>query len=131
MIHTISVPLYIELPRKTMAPKRYHLNLNVYRNLHYQVNNNLKKAYKKIVEPMLKGTCFSTPLKLTLVLYPPDKRRRDRSNVLVVQEKFFMDALVELGHIPDDNDNYVVSTTYLSGEVDKENPRVDIIIEEI
>lgn len=79
----------------------------------------------------IKDLKFENPIRLTFVLRKKDKRKIDRANVLSIHEKFFCDALVELGCIPDDNDNYIESTHYYSGEIDKEYPRVDIIIEEI
>ena len=49
--------------------------------------------------------------------------------MLSIHEKFFCDAMTEYGCIADDNDDYIKSTKYLSGGIDKENPRVEIIIE--
>jgi len=70
-------------------------------------------------------------IKLTLTYYKGSKRRTDRANILSIHEKFLCDALVECGLISDDNDNIIKSTTYLSGNIDKENPRVECVIESI
>lgn len=125
--HTVSMPLYFTLGIKKR--KNHHLNLNNYRNWHYQVSNKLKYMYKDYVFPQLTGMRFSN-IDLTFILWTPDKRKRDRSNVLCVHEKFFCDALVELGCIGDDNDKYINSTHYYTGGLDRENPRVDISIKE-
>jgi Holliday junction resolvase RusA-like endonuclease len=55
----------------------------------------------------------------------------DRANVLSVHEKFFCDALVESGCLPDDNDLYIKKTTYVSKGVEPGNGRVEIEITEI
>jgi len=123
----ISMPLFIDMGKRKI--KRHYINLNAYRNLHYQVNNNLKIAYKAIVAPQIKGMVFRR-IKLTFVLHRGDKRRVDRANILSVHEKYFSDALVELGCLPDDQDSYIESSHYYTGEIDKENPRVDIFIED-
>jgi hypothetical protein len=59
-----------------------------------------------------------------------DKRRVDRSNILSIHEKFFCDAIVDLGIIPDDNDKHINKTLYESGEICKIKPRVEITITE-
>lgn len=68
---------------------------------------------------------------IVYTLYPKTKHLSDLDNVCSVHAKFFQDALVELKKIPDDNYNYIVSTKFLFGSIDPENPRVEIDIEEI
>ena len=121
----ISMPLYIVMGVK--KKKKFYLNLNQYRNWHYQVSNNLKIAYKDMAHPYIKDLSFQK-VKLSFILYKGSKRKMDRSNVLCIHEKFFCDALVESGCMPDDNDDYIVSSKYLTGGIDKSNPRVDIVI---
>jgi len=123
----ISMPLYIQLG-KSKDCKKYHINLNNYHNLHYAPRNNLKKAYALIVKQRI-GECLESKyskIALVLTMYRGDKKRVDRSNVLCLHEKFFCDAFVELGWIDDDNDKFIVETIYRTGQIDKENPRVDI-----
>jgi Holliday junction resolvase RusA-like endonuclease len=125
----ISMPLYLALSKRKGA-KKYYLNLNHYRNWHFHTSNNLKKAYKERVSPELENLSFKQ-IELTLTLHMPNKRKVDRSNYLTVHEKFFCDALVEHGCIEDDNNNFLYATHYYSGEIDKENPRVDIKIQDV
>ena len=129
MIETVSVPLYIGLGKK--VHKKHYINLNAYRNWHYMVSNKVKQEYKQRLKFELEGIKFNSKIKLEFVLWKKDKRRTDRANVLSVHEKFFCDALTEYGCIPDDNDNYIESTFYRTGGIDKKYPRVDIIITEI
>lgn len=126
--YLVSVPLFIETG--VLKRKKNYINLNQYRNWHYQVSNNLKIAYKELVKPQLVDLKFNK-IKLTFVLYKGSKRKIDRSNVLSIHEKFFCDALVETGCITDDNDNFLESSHYYTGGIDRDNPRVDILIEEI
>ena len=44
-------------------------------------------------------------------------------------EKFFCDSLVDLGKLPDDNDDYILESHYYTGSVDVVDPRVEIFIE--
>ena len=128
----ISMPLYLVLAKqKNEKAKKYYLNLNQYRNWHYLVSNNLKKKYAEVViEKLPANFVFTKPIDLTFTLWKKDKRRGDRANPLSVHEKFFCDALVHAKAIPDDNDNFIQSTHYYTGGIDKENPRVEIKIKE-
>ena len=122
------MPLFIEI-----NGKKHHINLNNYRNWFYQLSNKIKKEYKKIAEYKLrdkKGIKLGR-VKLEFVMHRKDKRKVDRSNVLSIHEKFFCDALVELGFLEDDNDNFIVSTTYKTGDIDKINAGVAITIQEV
>lgn len=72
-----------------------------------------------------------TKIAVEYVLFPASRRRIDLGNPLSITEKFFLDALVELGKIPDDDYNHVVASFHRFGEVDSKNPRVEITITEI
>lgn len=122
----IQAPLYFDIGKKKI--KRYYINLNQYRNWHFIVNNNIKKLYKDTIYPQIYFLKFERPIELHFILHKKDKRKIDRANPLSIHEKFFCDALVESGCIPDDNDEFVVKTTYTTGEINKENPHVEIII---
>ena len=126
----ITRPIYIYITRKTKPPKKYSLNLNAYRNWQFVVNNIIKKQYCDEMIEQLYKLKLKFPIELKFTLYKATKRVSDRSNVLSIVEKFFCDALVYYGCIQDDNDNYIVSSHYCSGEVDKLNPRVEIEIVE-
>lgn len=127
---TFSVPLYVLIPRKTMEPKKYIINLNYYRNWQGHQNNAIKIAYKEQLKDILEGVKFPHRITIEFKLWKGSSRRGDRANVLSVHEKFFCDALTEYGCIPDDNDDYIESQTYRTGGIDRENPRVDITITE-
>jgi len=64
-------------------------------------------------------------------VYAGSKRSFDLGNICSVHEKFFEDAFVELGKLPDDNINYIPLVIYLGCGIDKDNPRVEIDVMEI
>lgn len=106
--------------------KNFVLNLNQYRNTHYRVLNGCKITYKEqMKEQILKSKKYKKVFCVYRV-YNKSKRDFDLGNVCSVHEKFFEDAFVELGKLPDDNVNYIPIVVYLKGNIDKENPRVEI-----
>ena len=131
MKHKIISPLFVTLSRKTVKDKRVSLNMNTYRNLHHRVNNNAKKVYFEELREQLEGLSIQTPVEITYKVYKASKRRLDKMNVVSVVAKFLLDAITDYGCWEDDNDDYVKKETILPTELDRENPRVEIIIKEI
>lgn len=129
-VKTFVSPIAIFLPRKTKPAKRVALNLNTYRNLNFIVNNIIKVQYCESMKKQLECIKLKTPISVKFTLHRKDKREGDRANVLSVVEKFFCDSLVHFGCVPDDSDNYIISSHYFTGEISKENPRVVIEIYE-
>jgi hypothetical protein len=80
------------------------------------------------MESQLSVVRFNKPIDITFKLFKGRNARVDRSNILSIVEKFFCDALVHHGCIPDDNDEYISATHYKSGGLDRANPRVEIEI---
>jgi len=131
MTHKIISPLFVTLPRKTVKDKRIALNMNTYRNLHHRISNDAKKAYSEALREQLKDLSIQTPVEVTYKVYKASKRRLDKMNVISVVSKFLLDSITEYGCWEDDNDDYVKTETILPTELDRENPRVEIIIKEI
>tara|TARA_R110002124_G_scaffold78713_1_gene210022 strand:- start:2911 stop:3306 length:396 start_codon:yes stop_codon:yes gene_type:complete len=131
MIHTIISPLFVMLPRKTKESKRVSLNMNTYRNLHHRTSNDAKKAYTRLISEQLINLDIQTPVEITYKVYKGSNRRLDKMNVISVVSKFLLDAITEYGCWEDDNDIYVKTETILPTELDRVNPRVEVIIKEI
>jgi len=131
MTHKIISPLFVTLPRKTVKDKRIALNMNTYRNLHHRISNDTKKAYSEALREQLEGLSIQTPVEVTYKVYKGSKRRLDKMNVISVVSKFLLDSITEYGCWEDDNDDYVKKETIMPTELDRENPRVEIIIKEI
>ena len=126
MTANITIPCYMNVGRKN------HLNLNTYRNLHYQSLNSGKKKYKNLVKAdVMELPVFENPIVLKYKYFLRDRRLVDVGNINSVVEKYFLDALVELGRIKDDNYNYVVGAGYLFGGIDKDNPRCEVEIKQL
>lgn len=123
----------VTLPQKIPISKRsyFSLNLNVYRNAHYQTLNKAKAAFKELVRNEVAKLPFFEHARIRYVLYLPSARRCDISNIGSVTDKFFSDALVELGHLKDDNYEFLPEIEYVFGGIDKDNPRTEAYIEEI
>lgn len=123
----LSLPTTVRLSRKT----KFALNLNQYRNTHFSILNNAKIAFKKAIEKLVKGLPQLTNVNLTYTLYPRTRQRCDVANVCSIVDKFFSDALVEFGILPDDNYDHLPKVVYQFGSIDKTNPRVDVLIESL
>ena len=67
---------------------------------------------------------------VTGIYYPPDKRRRDSSNVLFFSVKAAVDGLVPRV-LSDDNDKIVRSTAFIPGDRIVKNGQMVIILEEV
>ena len=124
----ITAPLFVLLPRKTKPAKRVIVNLNNYPNWSYFLYNDVKKAYCEQMKDQLSDLVPQHPVQLHFTLHRGTARVGDRANVLCVHEKFFCDALVHYGCLPDDTDVYIHGSVYATGEIDRVNPRVDILI---
>lgn len=125
---TIVAPTFVDIPRKSKPDKRVYINLNTYRNLHYAVNNKVKKMYLEAIREQLVGVTIETPCEITYKVYKPTRRRLDKMNVIAVCSKYLLDAITELGCWEDDNDDHVKTETILPTEYDKNNGRVEVTI---
>ena len=131
MRHNIVSPLHVMLKRKTVKDKKISLNMNTYRNLHHRVNNDAKKVFKEMLGDQLIGLSIETPVEITYKVYKGSRRRLDKMNVVSVVSKFLLDAITEYGCWEDDNDYHVKTEVILPTELDRDNPRVEITINEI
>jgi len=125
MIFTL--PIYYTFERKTKADKKVLVGLNWYRNAHYFSSNQVKKHYLELIKEQIIDEELEFPLQATFMVYIKNQRT-DPHNVRSVIEKFFYDALVELGIIPDDNLKYITETRSFFF-MDAENPRIEIIVQ--
>ncbi len=124
-------PLYITIERKTKADKKIFVNLNTYRNLHFQINNNVKVKYKELLREQLEGIKIKTPVEITYKVYKARNNMLDKMNVVSVTSKYLLDAITQLGCWTDDNDDFVKTETIMPTELDRENPRVEVFIKSI
>lgn len=130
---TVIAPLKIGISfSKRKGKHRYfYLNLNQYRNEHFQVLNKAKVNFKEQMADQIRLLPVMTQIEITYILFPATKAKLDVSNVCSVVDKFFCDALVEFGKLPDDNYTHVPAINYRIGTIDKENPRILIKIRDL
>jgi Holliday junction resolvase RusA-like endonuclease len=119
----ITMPLYIEKKNG----KKIHLNLNNYRNWHYQTSNNIKNQYQEIAHRKIPKQKHQA-IQIEFTLFRGDNRDCDLSNVCSIHDKFFCDALTKHGFIPDDSCKFIRRISYVYGGVEKNNGRVEIEI---
>ena len=127
---------YVLLPRKTMEDKKVSLSLNVVFNMHYHERNNAKKVVKENVQRYLEETNqshikFDKPVHATFKMYKPTRRKTDKSNFSAGGCKFIYDALVELGHLVDDNDDWIKTELLEETVHDRDNPRIVLTFTEV
>jgi len=113
---TIKLPISVEIGAK--KKRKHYLNLNLFRNLHHHTNNNIKKEYKRLIEPLLPDVHYGL-WEVEYELFLPNKLKRDINNVCSVIDKNFCDAFVELGHAEDDNYEFLKKVTYMYGGMDE------------
>src|SRR5690606_18008135 len=120
----ISLPLRIPISKK----KKFSINLNYYRNAHYQELNKAKNKFTELVLDKIKHLPKMEGCSLEYVLYPANRQRCDVSNICSIIDKFFTDALVTCNRLEDDNYKLVPKVKYSFGAIDPKNPRCDVII---
>lgn len=115
-------------PLKVLATKLkgWILNLNQYRNTHFRTLNTVKIKYKEYMRSQIATGPKYNKIACIYTVYPKDRRSFDLGNVCCIHQKFFEDALVELGKLPDDNYNHIPLVIYLFGKVDPLKPRVEV-----
>ena len=109
------------------------VSMNKYRNYPYFTQNRLKRDYHILIKSCLLKGKFE-PLRagyeIRYKLYYKNSNC-DMANIISMIDKFLNDALKENGIIADDNVKIYKRITGEAAGQDKQNPRVEIIIEEM
>lgn len=126
-VFTIKLPMRMKVNK---GGELESLNLNVYRNLHFYKLNFQKKAFHDFVKPLLSGLPPMEAIKLHYQINPKGGSRLDTMNVGSVVDKFFSDALVLCGIVPDDDYKHVVKNDFEFGSLCPNNPHVLVTITE-
>lgn len=126
----MSILIHSPLSISITKGKQFILNLNNYRNAHFQTLNKSKINYKQKLKEQIENEIYYplSRIGIIYIVHKGDNRRFDIGNICSVHQKYFEDALTELGKIPDDKSENIPITVFLSGDRDKGNPRVDIRI---
>lgn len=129
--YTVPLPIYIEtgIRKKT----KNYINLNAYKGWHFTKANAIKRLYEMQIGKLLATLDLPkfNKIKLSYTVHYPTKRSYDVDNISAVTSKFFQDTLVTHGYLDDDSFSHIPEIHYYYGASDKENPRIDCIIEEL
>lgn len=126
MVTILESPLYVNITKN----KKFILNLNNYRNMYFRTLNNSKIAYKATMKDQILDQ-IPVPLDKIAIQYKVfkgDRRRFDVGNVASIHQKYFEDAIVELGRLPDDRHENSPLSFFSFGGVSTDRPRVEITI---
>lgn len=128
---TVILPIYYTQEFKTKANKTSLVGMNLYRNAHHFLQNNMKKYFQDLVIEQLPPVVeVVQQFTVTYKLYYKSPVC-DASNVVALIEKFYLDAIKEHGLIVDDNVNYHISSSWRVIAQDKTNPRIEVTIKEL
>lgn len=105
--------------------------MNAFMNLHFIVKNNLKLIYIEQMKEQLSELKINGSVNISYQVFKQSNRKLDKMNVASVVSKFLLDTISHYECWEDDNDDIVKTETILPTELDRINPRVEIIIEEI
>ncbi len=126
----ITLPLFIHTTKSETQKGKFILNLNNYRNTHFQKLNKAKVNYSNLIKKMLPKVKYKT-VELEYIYFAATKRKIDVSNPCSIIDKFTCDALTEAGLWEDDNINTIKKVSYIWGGVCRENPRCELIIKNL
>lgn len=127
------VKFTLPLRVKKTKTKLFSLNLNGYRNEHYQSLNKMKRKFKRIFVENY-GVYPGEKMEKVFLEYEiffPDNRRTDVPNIGSIVDKFTSDCLVECGYIKDDDRTVVKTVLFKDGGIDRDNPRAELTVTEL
>lgn len=135
---TIQLPLRIACDDQSKPVKHrpgweqpyFAINLNQYRNAQHFTLNNAKVNFEIYARKLIRAAGIPKLKRVTLeyVLYPGTAQLCDTGNICSIADKFFSDSLKASKIIEDDNYKFVTDLRFRFGGIDRENPRVDVIV---
>lgn len=128
--YTLILPWKIDLLAKKKA-NFFFMNLNQYRNTHHHSLAKSKVLFTEMVKKSVLALPKINKAILTYKIYPGSRTRIDTNNVVSITDKYFSDALTELGIIPDDDYRHIIKVIAEFGEVSPNNPHVTVTIDVI
>ena len=127
----IELPIYYTFERKTKKDNKILVGMNWYRNAHFRSSNQVKQHYHSLIySKVTQSQKLKDKYMVSYMLYPSNSNC-DLMNVVSVIDKFLNDALQDSGVIVNDNIKFYKHMIATAKEVDKLNPRIEIIVEEM
>ena len=128
---SLELPIYYTFTKKTKKDNKVLVGMNWYRNAHFRNSNQVKQHYHKLIySKVTQSQKLKDKYMVSYSLYPSNSKC-DLMNVVSVIDKFLNDALQDCGVIVNDNIKFYKHMIATVKEVDKLNPRIEIIIEEM
>ena len=124
--YMFTLPLSVILPRKTKKDRKVSINLNWFRHAHHRDYDKAKVIYAELVKEQL--TSVDGPIgkiHIQYDYYAAMNNSPDLDNFVGAAKKFFQDAMVKHGFIPEDNVNVIVSSSDAYKGIDRKNPRIE------
>ena len=109
-----------------LAGRTWDCRNKKYRN---SVKTENDKVCRKAIDRDLKGVKLKPPIRCTYYIYAQDKRH-DRGNLYSATEKSFLDALQLCKVLENDSWDKCYDGVFHTN-LDRSNPRIEVIIEEI
>lgn len=121
---SLTLPIYFG------SKKKYMIGMNWYGTSHYRARNTVKQEFHKMVDKSLsKDYILNSPLKTHYKVYYKNVLS-DAPNIVAVIDKFLLDALQECKVIVNDNVQHYIASSWEVIAQDRDNPRIEVIIEE-
>jgi len=128
-IHVVSGVYYTQ-NFKHKKPRTFLVSMNELRNAHYHMQNNIKRWFTDyftgifLANPVVP---IVGPYEIAYVYYYKNSAS-DLGNVCSLTDKYFCDAIQEVGVVVEDNVSYCKKITFLVGSQDKDKPRIEIFL---
>lgn len=128
-LHYVSGVYYTQ-NYKSKKPRTFLVSMNELNNSHYHMKNNIKSWFTDYFMGLFLKTPpvpIVGPYEVAYV-YHYKNESSDLGNVCCLTDKYFCDAIQLAGIVREDNVNYCKKVTFLVGEKDTTQPRVDIYL---
>lgn len=122
----LNLPLRIRNRVKTES--YFYLNMNTYRNAPFHELSDMKIKFAELVQNQIATCPQFNWVTFKYIHFPGSAREVDTNNVCSIVDKFFCDAFVKAGKLEDDNRKFLRGTEFLPGEIDRNNPRIELHI---
>ena len=125
-------PLVLHLPlrirNRVKTESYFYINLNTYRNAPFHELSDMKIKFAEMVQNQIAPLPEFEWVTFHYILFPGSAREMDTNNICSIVDKFFCDAFVKAGKLTDDNYKYLRDSRFSPGEIDRNNPRVELHI---
>lgn len=126
------MPLVLNLPlrirNRVKTESYFYLNMNAYRNAPFHELSDMKIKFAEMVQNQIAMCPEFEWVEFKYILFPGTAREMDINNICSIVDKFFCDAFVKAGKLFDDNYKYLRKSSFEFGEIDRNNPRVELHI---